>query len=90
VKLLSPVLSLPTPNKAANQSGVEAASSGSRPEYLEQRTIQKLLLVGSGTSTILKQVRTSIDVYYADVNEQMSLPAALSSPSSYQCSHWNI
>ncbi|XP_051184699.1 extra-large guanine nucleotide-binding protein 1 [Lolium perenne] len=59
VKLLSPVLSLPTPNKAANQSGVEAASSGSQPEYLEQRTIQKLLLVGSGTSTILKQAKFS-------------------------------
>ncbi|KAK1626167.1 hypothetical protein QYE76_000482 [Lolium multiflorum] len=59
VKLLSPVLSLPTPNKAANQCGVEAASSGNRPEYLEQRTIQKLLLVGSGTSTILKQAKFS-------------------------------
>ncbi|XP_047048872.1 extra-large guanine nucleotide-binding protein 1-like [Lolium rigidum] len=59
VKLLSPVLSLPTPNKAANQCGVEPASSGNRPEYLEQRTIQKLLLVGSGTSTILKQAKFS-------------------------------
>jgi hypothetical protein len=72
VKLLSPVLSLPTPNKAANQCGEEAVSSGNRPEYLEQRTIQKLLLVGSGTSTILKQVQMSIDIYYADVNEHMS------------------
>jgi hypothetical protein len=76
VKLLSPVLSLPTPNKAAHQFGDEAVNSGNRPEYLEQRTIQKLLLVGSGTSTILKQVQISIDVYYVDNNEQLSQPAA--------------
>uniref|UniRef100_A0ACD5YE75 Uncharacterized protein n=1 Tax=Avena sativa TaxID=4498 RepID=A0ACD5YE75_AVESA len=59
VKLFSPVLSLPTPNKANNQCGEEAVNSGNRPEYLEQRTIQKLLLVGSGTSTILKQAKFS-------------------------------
>ncbi|CAM0949188.1 unnamed protein product [Alopecurus aequalis] len=57
VKLLSPVLSLPTPNKANNQCGEEAVNSGNRPDYLEQWTIQKLLLVGSGTSTILKQAK---------------------------------
>ncbi|XP_062204704.1 extra-large guanine nucleotide-binding protein 1-like [Phragmites australis] len=59
VKLLSPVLSLPTPNKAANQYGEEAVHMVNRviPDYLEQRTIQKLLLVGSGASTVLKQAK---------------------------------
>lgn len=59
VKLLSPVLSLPTPNKAANQCGGEAVHMVNRPipDYLEQRTVQKLLLVGSGASTILKQAK---------------------------------
>lgn len=59
VKLLSPVLSLPTPNKAANQSSEDAVDIVNRaiPDYLEQRTTQKLLLVGSGASTILKQAK---------------------------------
>jgi hypothetical protein len=59
VKLLSPVLSLPTPNKATNQCGEEAVHMVNRaiPDYLEQRTVQKLLLVGSGASTILKQAK---------------------------------
>ncbi|XP_037432525.1 extra-large guanine nucleotide-binding protein 1-like [Triticum dicoccoides] len=59
VKLLSPVLSLPTPNKMTNQCGEEAINVVNRPDYLEQRTTQKLLLVGSGTSTILKQAKFS-------------------------------
>jgi len=64
VKLLSPVLSLPTPNKAANQSGEDAVNIVNRviPDYLEQRTTQKLLLVGSGASTIIKQVRMLMDI----------------------------
>jgi hypothetical protein len=64
VKLLSPVLSLPTPNKAVNQCGEEAIHMVNRaiPDYLEQRTIQKLLLVGSGASTVLKQVKIVVDI----------------------------
>ncbi|TVU49345.1 hypothetical protein EJB05_00653 [Eragrostis curvula] len=59
VKLLSPVLSWPTPSKAANQCGEEAVQMVNRaiPDNLEQRTIHKLLIVGSGASTILKQVK---------------------------------
>jgi hypothetical protein len=50
---------IPTPNKATNQCGEEAVHMVNRaiPDYLEQRTVQKLLLVGSGASTILKQVQ---------------------------------
>jgi hypothetical protein len=50
---------IPTPNKATNQCGEEAAHMVNRaiPDYLEQRTVQKLLLVGSGASTILKQAK---------------------------------
>lgn len=58
MKLLCPVLSLPTPTKAANSNGDEVIDMVI-PDYLEQRTVQKMLLVGfdgSGTSTIIKQV----------------------------------
>lgn len=72
VKLLSPVLSLPTPNKMTNQCGEEVINVVNRPDYLEQRTTQKLLLVGSGTSTILKQVHMAIDVYCVNVHELIS------------------
>lgn len=60
MKLLCPVLSLPTPTKAANSNGDEVIDMvRAIPDYLEQRTVQKMLLVGlhgSGTSTIIKQV----------------------------------
>lgn len=59
-KLLSAVLSLPVPSKSS-YFGEQVSSQISRsfPDYIEQRTLQKLLLVGyngSGTSTIFKQV----------------------------------
>nr|CAD1841384.1 unnamed protein product [Ananas comosus var. bracteatus] len=61
MKLLCPVLSLPTPTKAANSNGDEVIDMvGAIPDYLEQRTVQKMLLVGlhgSGTSTIIKQAK---------------------------------
>ncbi|OAY78841.1 Extra-large guanine nucleotide-binding protein 1 [Ananas comosus] len=61
MKLLCPVLSLPTPTKAANSNGDEVIDMvRAIPDYLEQRTVQKMLLVGlhgSGTSTIIKQAK---------------------------------
>lgn len=67
-KLLCAVLSLPVPSKSSNPSGEQVNSFGSRnvPDYLEQRTLQKILLVGcsgSGTSTIFKQAK----ILYKDV-----------------------
>ncbi|XP_042024325.1 extra-large guanine nucleotide-binding protein 1-like [Salvia splendens] len=61
-KLLCAVLSLPVPSKSSDPCGEQISSSISRsmPDYLEQRAIQKLLLIGysgSGTSTIFKQAR---------------------------------
>ncbi|KAJ6805444.1 extra-large guanine nucleotide-binding protein 1-like [Iris pallida] len=59
-KLLCSFLSLPVPSKGVNPSGEEVNNMLNRhmPDYLEQRTLQKLLLTGfhgSGTSTIFKQ-----------------------------------
>ncbi|XP_031262455.1 extra-large guanine nucleotide-binding protein 1-like [Pistacia vera] len=61
-KLVSAVLSLPVPSKSSNLGGEQLSSQISRsvPDYIEQRTLQKLLLVGyngSGTSTIFKQAK---------------------------------
>uniref|UniRef100_A0A2N9JC99 Extra-large guanine nucleotide-binding protein 1 n=1 Tax=Fagus sylvatica TaxID=28930 RepID=A0A2N9JC99_FAGSY len=59
-KLVCAFLSLPIPSKFSNSCGEQLSNSISRnvPDYLEQRTLQKILLVGcngSGTSTIFKQ-----------------------------------
>ncbi|XP_010531233.1 PREDICTED: extra-large guanine nucleotide-binding protein 1 isoform X2 [Tarenaya hassleriana] len=68
-KLLCAVLSLPVPSKSAtNPSGEQLYSMNSRsiPDYLEHRTLQKILLVGykgSGTSTIFKQAK----ILYKDI-----------------------
>lgn len=64
-KLLCAVLSLPVPCKSSNHGGEQVSSTISRsmPDYLEQRAIQKLLLIGysgSGTSTVFKQVTLKI------------------------------
>ena len=61
MKLVCAFLSLPVPSKSSNSCGEQVNSPISRsvPDYLEQRTLLKLLLVGfsgSGTSTIFKQV----------------------------------
>ncbi|KAK9285373.1 hypothetical protein L1049_024564 [Liquidambar formosana] len=61
-KLVCAILSLPVPSKSANPCGEQVSPLVNRifPDYLEQRTLQKLLLVGyngSGTSTIFKQAK---------------------------------
>ncbi|KAM3709410.1 hypothetical protein ACB098_02G171500 [Castanea mollissima] len=61
-KLVCAFLSLPVPSKFSNSCGEQLSSSLSRnvPDYLEQRSLQKILLVGcngSGTSTIFKQAK---------------------------------
>lgn len=61
-KLVCAILSLPIPSKSFSSTcGEQLNSMGTRtvPDYLEHRTLQKILLVGysgSGTSTIFKQV----------------------------------
>lgn len=67
-KLVCAVLSLPVPSKSSNPCGEPLNSFASRsvPDYLEQRTLQKILLVGStgaGSSTIFKQAK----ILYKDV-----------------------
>ncbi|OMO56762.1 Guanine nucleotide binding protein (G-protein), alpha subunit [Corchorus capsularis] len=67
-KLVCAVLSLPVPSKSSNPSGEQLNSMSSRsvPDYFEQRTLQKILLVGStgsGSSTIFKQAK----ILYKDV-----------------------
>ncbi|KAB5556915.1 hypothetical protein DKX38_007824 [Salix brachista] len=62
MKLVCAFLSLPVPLKPSNSCGEQVNSLISRsvPDYLEQRTLLKLLLVGSsgsGTSTIFKQAK---------------------------------
>ncbi|KAE8709542.1 Extra-large guanine nucleotide-binding protein 1 [Hibiscus syriacus] len=61
-KLVCAVLSLPVPSKSSNSCGESLNSMNSRsvPDYLEQRTLQKILLVGSpgsGSTTIFKQAK---------------------------------
>ncbi|ERN11006.1 extra-large guanine nucleotide-binding protein 3 isoform X1 [Amborella trichopoda] len=61
-RLLCSLLSLPVPHGVSNGSREESTNHSSRsvPEYLEQRIVQKLLLLGlqgSGTSTIVKQAK---------------------------------
>ncbi|XWS33693.1 hypothetical protein CRYUN_Cryun22dG0104800 [Craigia yunnanensis] len=67
-KLVCAVLSLPVPSKSSNPCGepLNSMTSRSVPDYLEQRTLQKILLVGStgsGSSTIFKQAK----ILYKDV-----------------------
>ncbi|KAF2295134.1 hypothetical protein GH714_031644 [Hevea brasiliensis] len=62
MKLVCAFLSLPVPAKSSNSCGEQVNSMMSRsvPDYIEQRTLQKILLVGysgSGKSTIFKQAK---------------------------------
>ncbi|XP_022751318.1 extra-large guanine nucleotide-binding protein 1-like isoform X2 [Durio zibethinus] len=68
MKLVCAVLSLPVPSKSSNPGGelLNSMSGRSVPDYLEQRILQKILLVGStgsGSSTIFKQAK----ILYKDV-----------------------
>ncbi|KAL3526720.1 hypothetical protein ACH5RR_011376 [Cinchona calisaya] len=61
-KLVCAVLSLPVPSKSPFASGdqINSIASQTAPDYLEQRALQKFLLIGyngSGTSTIFKQAK---------------------------------
>ncbi|KAJ8764537.1 hypothetical protein K2173_006277 [Erythroxylum novogranatense] len=61
-KLVCAFLSLPVPSRSSNSCGEQVNSPLSRsvPDYLEQKTLLKILLVGyngSGTSTIFKQAK---------------------------------
>lgn len=68
-KLVCAILSLPIPSKSFSSTcGEQLNSMGTRtvPDYLEHRTLQKILLVGysgSGTSTIFKQAK----ILYKDI-----------------------
>jgi hypothetical protein len=82
MKLVCAFLSLPVPSKPSNSCGEQVNSLISRsiPDYLEQRTLLKLLLVGfsgSGTSTIFKQVLSQLGsskfVYVKDHLSLLSL-----------------
>ncbi|CAL5325465.1 unnamed protein product [Camellia sinensis] len=64
-KLVCAVLSFHVPSKSANPCGEQVNNLVSRavPDYTEQRTLQKPLLIGysgSGTSTIFKQVLSAL------------------------------
>lgn len=68
MKLVCAVLSLPVPSKSSNTCGEQVNSVLSQvvPDYLGQRALNKLLLIGysgSGTSTIYKQAK----ILYKDV-----------------------
>ncbi|KAI3455095.1 hypothetical protein Pfo_011758 [Paulownia fortunei] len=63
IRFISSLFSLPVPPESAYCAKEESASLSARlfPEYLEQHSVQKLLLLGlegSGTSTIFKQARS--------------------------------
>lgn len=70
-KLVCAVLSLPVPSKSPHLDGeqVNSIPSHTATEYLEQKALQKFLLIGysgSGSSTIFKQVSFG-PVYVSDM-----------------------
>ncbi|XP_057494685.1 extra-large guanine nucleotide-binding protein 1-like [Actinidia eriantha] len=71
IKLVCAFLSLPIPPESANPSGEEVGKIAKEvvPKYSEQKTLNKLLLVGydkSGTSTIFKQARMVYNVHFSE------------------------
>ncbi|KAI7998956.1 Extra-large guanine nucleotide-binding protein 1 [Camellia lanceoleosa] len=78
-KLVCAVLSLHVPSKSANPCGEQVNNLASRavPDYTEQRTLQKLLLIGysgSGTSAIFKQLVEAVKAQFScDYSDHLAL-----------------
>ncbi|XP_058191004.1 extra-large guanine nucleotide-binding protein 1-like [Rhododendron vialii] len=75
IKLVCALLSLPTPPKDTNPSGEEVANpaNGVLSNFIQQKTLNKLLLVGcdkSGTSTIFKQAKMVYNVPFSEDERQ--------------------
>ncbi|XP_057533882.1 extra-large guanine nucleotide-binding protein 1-like [Amaranthus tricolor] len=68
-KLCCTILFLPTPTSPNPREKLSRDTEGACYDYLEQKTLCKVLLVGndcSGTSTIYKQARVLYDVRFSD------------------------
>ncbi|KAF8405100.1 hypothetical protein HHK36_009998 [Tetracentron sinense] len=84
MKLVCAFFSLPNPSKAANACEEEVNNLASKgvPDYLEQRTLQKLLLVGcngSGTSTIFKQAKILYQAVPFSEDERQNIKLSIQS-----------
>ncbi|KAL6963924.1 hypothetical protein U1Q18_034931 [Sarracenia purpurea var. burkii] len=71
IKLVCALLSLPIPPESVDPAGKEVDNllNGLVPSYLEQKILNKLLLVGhekSGTSTIFKQAKMVYNVRFSE------------------------
>lgn len=88
-KLVCAVLSLPVPSKSPHLDGeqVNSIPSHTATEYLEQKALQKFLLIGysgSGSSTIFKQVSFG-PIYVSDMYVHILL---ISDCFAHLCNHY--